>query len=98
MLPPEEGMPMNRNSTTRIPPWRIVSVYVPKRDGRPRFERVIQILLDPRPPSAPRDALRGRHSHESSDLCPGLDPATGPRPDDREPARGPRGVGRPPRP
>ena len=30
-----------------------------------------------------------RHFHESSDLCQSLDPATGARPDDRQPARGP---------
>ena len=59
------------------PQWRTLSVYVPKRDGRPRVEKVIQILLDPRPSSVPCDATDRRHPHESRDLCPGLDQRQG---------------------
>ena len=43
---------MNRHSASRTRQWRILSVFVPKRDGRTRVEMAIQI------PSRPASAVR----------------------------------------
>ena len=71
---------MNQHSVGRTTGWDVYSVFVPIRDGRQRVEMAIRLLLDPPLPSVTSDP-RGRHDHESSDLRPGLDRPTRPRPD-----------------
>jgi hypothetical protein len=81
MLSSQEGIPMNQHRVTKTPAWEVHSVFVPKRDGRPRVEMAIGFLLEPTLPSVSSDP-HGGLDHESGDRRTRLDREAGARPDD----------------
>jgi hypothetical protein len=73
---------MSRRRVSSAKDLKILSTAVPKRDGLRRVEAALRLLLDPPMQSRPSTTLKRSECHETSAVCPRLDPSAGPRPDD----------------